>query len=93
MRKYTAYITPQTSRDGKSHTLVTNSKLEGSIYAIEGYKPTLLDLLVLGKIPRNEKKFQEVVWKTFSKKQVVLDDEVENFCRKYNFTFEKLSKY
>ena len=90
MKKYTAYITPQESENGKKHSLVTNSNLEMSTYSIEAYTPTILERFLIRGFPRNEKKFQELVWKTFSKRPIILYEEVKSFCEKYNFTFEKL---
>ena len=90
MKKYTAYITPQESENGKKHSLVTNSKVETSIYSIKGYTPTILERILIRGVPRNEKKFQKLVWENFSKRPVILYEEVKSFCEKYNFTFEKL---
>lgn len=92
MRNYVAYLTPQEDLSGKTGIVVTESKLENSLYYIEGYRPSFLDVIFIKGIPKSEKNFYELLWNTFGKKSIILDGEVEEFCERYNFILEKLDE-
>ena len=91
MEKYLVYITPSLTPEGKISVQITKSKLENSIYCIEGYKPRLMEVLLTKGIPKRERCFYGLVQKEFEEKILISDKEVEEFCKKYNFIFEKLN--
>lgn len=90
MKEYLAFITPQVNPEGERSMLITNSKLEKSLYMIQGYRPDLFDRIFIKGIPGNKKKFYKLIFDTFARKPFILNGELEKFCDKYNFIFEKL---
>jgi hypothetical protein len=90
MGNYVAYLTPQKDSTGKINMSVTKSKLENSLYCIEGFKPNFFLIFTIKGIPKTERGFYRLIWKTFAPKPIVLEQEIQDFCEKYYFSFEKL---
>ncbi len=92
MKRYIAYITPRANAREGSNIMLTKSRLEKSAYLIEGYRPSISEIILIKGIPKSERKFYKLIWNTFNKKPFVLEEEVKNLCEKYNFRFEKLDE-
>jgi hypothetical protein len=90
MGHYTAYLTPQLDSTGKTGIVITNSKLENSLYCISGSKPGFFDIFSLKEIPKTERGFYNLIRDTFEKRIIILDNDIENFCKKYKFVLEDL---
>jgi hypothetical protein len=99
-KTYKAYIIPR-YQDGKStRTAIMKSNLGASIalgksssniaYLIEAVKPSFLEGWSNKKVPRNKKRFHNLVEKTFLDNKNITEDTVESFCQKHGFDPTKL---